>query len=218
MSQIPRWQGRLVLVGFPLAYMANSFTPWSYGLFGEDNRGWYMPFFYSIIFLHWLSVAVVVILLKRARVPLTEMGFRWKSRGVAAFILILAAAGASLIALRTSWGTSDPPTEQWMMLYPYTVAEKWLWILVSISAGFCEEFVYRGFGIRFLESGGWRVWQAVALTTLSFVFIHGIAAFFAFPFYALAGLAFAAIFLWRNSLAPVIYCHSLFDLSAILAL
>ena len=218
LPEVPLGQALTLLVGFPLLYMANSFTPWSYGLFVEGEREWYVPFFCSLIVLHWLSVALTVLFLIRGRVPLTEIGFRWKMSGVIAFLIIVTVAGAALIALRTTWDGGELPTEQWQLLYPFTISERCLWVVVAITAGFCEEFVYRGFGIRYLQARGLRTWKAVTLATLSFVFIHGFSALFAFPFYAIAGLIFAAIFLWRNSLTPVIYIHALFDLTAVLAL
>ncbi len=177
-----------------------------------------MPFGVSILALHWLSVIVTVVFLKRAGVPLAQLGFHWKIKGIVVFVFAVVVVGALLIWLRTTWTASDRPQEDWQMLYPATVIERCYWIFVSLTAGFCEEFVYRGFGIRVLQARGWRTWQAVALATLSFVFIHGIAAFFAFPFYVLGGLIFAAIFLWRKSLTPGMYFHSLFDSMAILAI
>ena len=218
LSDLPLSQGLTLLIGFPLVYMANGLMPWSYGLFVEGDRKWYVPFFCSLIVLHWLSVAFTVLFLRRAHVPLSEIGFRWKISGVATFFIILTVAGAALIALRATWGAGELPTEKWQLLYPFTISERCLWVVVAITAGFCEEFVYRGFGIRYLQARGLRTWKAVTLATLSFIFIHGFAAFIAFPFFAIAGLIFAAIFLWRNSLTPVIYIHALFDLSAVLAL
>ena len=218
LAKIPRWQVVLLLVGFPLLYLANSFMPWSFRLFAHHDRAWYLAFGVSLLVLHWLSVIVALVAVKRAGAPLAELGFRWQFTQTSLFVAIVIATGALLVWLSTTWEAGQPPQESWQMLYPFTLVERVFWIAVSLSAGFCEEFVYRGFAIRVLQARGWKTWQAVGLATLSFVFIHGVAALFGFPFYFLAGLIFAAIFLWRKSLAPGMYLHALFDLMAILAL
>jgi hypothetical protein len=88
-------------------------------------------------------------------------------------------------------------------------------MLCAISAGFCEELIYRGFGIRVLQGRGMRTWLAVLLASLSFVMIHGVSAVFLFPFLFIAGLIFSGIFLWRKSLTLGICLHAMFDLLAL---
>jgi hypothetical protein len=61
--------------------------------------------------------------------------------------IVIAAAmwgGASLLldALRRGLGGSDPHVTQ---LLPATLLEKIIWVLLSITAGVCEEIVYRGY-------------------------------------------------------------------------
>jgi membrane protease YdiL (CAAX protease family) len=88
---------------------------------------------------------------------------------------------------------------------------------VYLSAGFCEEFVYRGWAIRVLQAKGFRTWQAVALATVSFVFIHGVAALVLFPVLIIAGILYSLLFLWTRRLSPGIYLHALFDMMSLLA-
>ncbi len=92
-----------------------------------------------------------------------------------------------------------------------------MWVFMSFTAGFCEELVYRGFAIRMLQRRGLRTWLAVLLATVAFVFVHGVAAVFLGHIYFVAGLLFAALFLWRRSLVPGMCLHALVDVSAILA-
>jgi membrane protease YdiL (CAAX protease family) len=88
---------------------------------------------------------------------------------------------------------------------------------MSLTAGFCEELVYRGFAISALRGRGMRAWQALIIASVSFVFVHGLAGVFAFPVYFTFGLLFGGLFLWRRTLAPGMCLHAAFDMFAILA-
>lgn len=217
LARLSRWQILLILVGFPVLYWLNGFLPWSLGLFYQQDRSYLIPFLVSICGLHWASVLAVVFLIRRTGGSLPEIGFHLSWRGVLTLVIVVTAIGAGLIWLRTTWPTSEAPSEASQMMYPSTATQRWFWIVVALSAGFCEEFVYRGFGICALEARGMSRWKAVCWASFSFVMIHGVFGVIAFPFLFLAGLAFSAIFLWRGSLTPVISIHAIFDVLAVAA-
>ena len=87
---------------------------------------------------------------------------------------------------------------------------------MSLTAGFCEELIYRGFGIRALQRN-MRTWLAVGVATLAFFFMHGMSALAPSPFLIIytMGLVFSVLFLWRGSLVPVICLHALIDVANI---
>ncbi len=130
----------------------------------------------------------------------------------------MAAVGGILIYLRQQYPMHDEPPGDFRFFYPFTLAERCLFVFMAISAGFCEETVYRGFAITKLQGRGWRTWQVIVLSTLSFIFMHGIAGLFMFPFLFVVGLFYAGLFLWRRNLTPCIYLHTLFDLMAVAAI
>lgn len=213
---LPRWQVLFVLVGLPVIYVANSFLPWSVGLFAQRDRTYYLPFWGSVALLHWVSVVLVVVFLKRTGGRLKDIGLDLSAGKLVAMVAIPVAIGVTLALLRESWPASEEPPSARRMLFPLTLGERMFWVFMSFTAGFCEEFVYRGFGIRTLQGRGMRTWLAVLLATLAFVFVHGLAGLFLFPVYFIAGLLFAALFLWRRSLVPGICLHALVDVAAIL--
>lgn len=214
---LSRRQVWLVVAGLPALYLLNSFTPWSIGLFGKGDRSWWGAFFVSVAVLHWGSVAAVVLMLRRTGQELRQIGFRMRTPGVLTYFAVVIAAGAGLVALRRTWPAYEGPLEPWMGLYPVTLAEKVAWVGVSLTAGFCEELVYRGFAIRALQGRGFGTWQAVALASASFSLLHGVAGVILFPVYFAFGLLFSGLFLWTKRLTPVMYAHALFDLTAVLA-
>ena len=214
---LPRWQVWAVLVGFPLLYLANSFTPWSLGLFRYGDRSWYVPFMASILVLHWATTIYTVGLIYRAGGTLADIGLKLTPLRVVAVLATFVAVGAGLLYLRTTWPIPSEPPSDWMNLYPFTWSERVLMLFVSCTAGICEEIIYRGFAIRVLQARGTRTVWAVLLAGISFALIHGLAGVFLLPLYLLSAAIFSAIFLWRGSLLTVIVIHALFEMQMVLA-
>jgi membrane protease YdiL (CAAX protease family) len=215
---LPLWQVMLVLVGLPAIYIANSFLPWSIDLLRRHDHAFFLQFWTSIAILHWGSVALVVVLLKRSGRRLADIGLNLSPLRIAVMLGIPVLVGMALIVLREVSGVNHGPTsEPSAVVSPVTTGERVFWIFMSFTAGFCEELIYRGFGIRVLQGRNMRTWLAVGLATLAFVLMHGVSVIRPFPFLTIyfAGLLFSAIFLWRRSLVPGICLHALIDLAAI---
>jgi len=195
--------------------MLNSFTPWSRGLFGAHDRTYYIPFFISTLTLHWLSVAVTTLVVRRAGLTLTELGLKISIRQ--AFIIVgrLVAIGLAFVLFRqfVPYSMSRPTA---LVFFPIGFSENLFFIFASLNAGFCEELVYRGFAITTLQAHGLSTWQAVTLSLISFVFIHGLAGVYAFPIFFLAGLIYAGIYVKIKHLTTPMALHAFYDMTAIL--
>jgi membrane protease YdiL (CAAX protease family) len=212
---LPLWQVMLILIGLPVVYIVNSLMPWSIRLLRHHDHSFFFQFWGSIVVLHWSSVALVIILLKRIGAGLPNIGLNLSLLRIALMVGISIIVGATLIILRSAGidhGSKNPD-----VVSPATIGERYFWIFMSITAGFCEELVYRGFAIRALQGQNVRTWLSVCIATLSFVLMHGISVLTLVPFTIIyvAGLIFSLLFLWRHSLLPVICVHSLFDLMSI---
>lgn len=99
-------------------------------------------------------------------------------------------------------------------LLPNTAAERVAWIVVSLSAGVCEEVLYRGFLIRFLHEGGLAlpIAAALAISSLLFGLGHVYQGSKGVLWAIIAGFAFGLLFLLSGSLFPCIVLHALMDL------
>lgn len=213
---IPRWQLVLILIAFPALYILNSLMPWSIGLFVDGDRYYYPHFVISTLSLHWLSTALTIYVTRKNGHTLADYGLSVSPRSAVLIVAVLVLLGLAIIFFRQLVPYAGEAADR-EDLIPINLSERLMWLATALSAGFCEELIYRGFGINVLRWQGLRTWQAVILATLSFVFIHGIAAVFAFPAYFVVGLGFAALYLWRNNLLPVMLVHALIDMSALLA-
>lgn len=101
-------------------------------------------------------------------------------------------------------------------LIPHAPLELSLWVCVSVTAGICEEFIFRGYlQHQFLSLTGVPV-LALLLQSVIFGATHlyqGIASAF---LTLLAGLIFGVVAMWRRSLRPGMIAHALSDLVPIL--
>jgi len=217
--RIPAWQILLILVVFPVLYILNNFTPWSEGLWNNGDRDYYIPFWSSIFILHWISALLCLFFISKAGYGIRDLGYSLslKKTGIAlgAYFII----GLVMLALTEILTQYQPLSISPSMddFYPITLTERAVWMVMALTAGICEEFVYRGFGITALKGKNLPTWLIVILTTLSFIFIHGVAGYYMFPFYAIFGTLMALLFIWRKSIVPNIIVHALFDLSAMMA-
>lgn len=145
--------------------------------------------------------------------------FRLPGRAAASASSLLAVTGLTLAAtfLAAALLEAIRPLRRWedplvWKLIPETAAEKRLFVLLALTAGLCEEFLYRGFAI-----GRVSLWMplpvAVVASTLAFVFTHlyqGVAGIIRA---AVLGSVLLAAFLYSGSLWPGICAHFLFDLA-----
>jgi hypothetical protein len=218
------WPQIALILLFPALYWLNGLAPWSTGLWQEGDRSQFFPFWGSTMLLHWASLALAWRFLRAGGWSLADIGLKltWAQAGGLLAAYLLVAAGAYLLA-EMVMAEVPPETAAQLNLggfAPRSSAERQLWILNAFSAGFCEEVVYRGFGIRALESRGISRWLGLLITSVSFVFIHGqivLSGLDTFGGYLTAGLLFGLLYLLTRRLWPGMLLHMLIDVLAMLA-
>ncbi len=87
-----------------------------------------------------------------------------------------------------------------------------LWTALSLSAGFCEELVFRGYLQRQFLAWTRRPWLAALLQALLFGVSHGYQGLMPSAKIAVFGLLFGLFALWRGSLRPGMIAHALIDI------
>lgn len=85
---------------------------------------------------------------------------------------------------------------------------------LAVTAGVCEEFLYRGFVMAALGTAGVRTFLVVILSALLFGWAHAYQGRSGMMGTTLLGVLFAAARLAYNSLLPVIVWHAVVDLVA----
>jgi len=96
-------------------------------------------------------------------------------------------------------------------LLPRDAVEMIAWALLSASAGFCEEYVFRGYLQEQMRLLTGNVWVAVALQAIVFGFGHGYQGVALMAIIVVYGLLIGATAAWRKSLRPVMLAHGWTD-------
>jgi membrane protease YdiL (CAAX protease family) len=99
-------------------------------------------------------------------------------------------------------------------LLPRTSTERWAFAGLALTAGVCEEILFRGFGlayIRWLWPGATHDWL-IALTSVPFGFAHIYQGARGVVLTGVVGALFASLVLSSGSLLPAMLLHALLDL------
>lgn len=144
---------------------------------------------------------------------ITPHGWRqWTAIGlVLAFVVAYVARPAVRIARskrprRVKMG--NPNVER---LAPHTGSELGHWVALSLSAGFCEEFVFRGYLIWAFQSL-LGLWGAAALSLVVFALAHSYQGIKGILSVGIVGGLFTLVVLIFGSLWPAIALHALVDI------
>lgn len=97
-------------------------------------------------------------------------------------------------------------------LLPVTARERWLFALVAVSAGICEELVFRGWLLNALHSIHAESWTLVALAAAIFGAAHFYQGVAGVIMTLVLGLIFCGLYVALGSLLVPIVLHAIIDL------
>jgi uncharacterized protein len=99
-------------------------------------------------------------------------------------------------------------------LLPLSSLEFAPYCALALTAGVCEEFLYRGFAMAALSRAGLATWTIVVLTSILFGLAHAYQGIGGMIGTGLLGLIFAVSRLFFSSLGPVMIWHAAVDVTA----
>ena len=180
---------------------------------GHPNRA---ALYLSTAIWEWLLTAYVLWGVRRHGTSLNEVtGTKWRSFpdfardfgiAVAFWFVALMVLGATAVALHFR-GTKESVG----FLAPRGLAQIALWIVVCVTAGFCEETIFRGYLQK--QFIAWSGSAGVGLIASAAVFgachiYQGVKPAIVITVY---GLMFGILAQWRKSLRPGMITHALHD-------
>jgi CAAX protease family protein len=122
-----------------------------------------------------------------------------------------AAVFGMLIAMHVLLGQNNQQMEAAKILIPRTYGEMAAWVVLSVTAGFCEELIFRGYLQRqFLALTG-KVESAVVLQALVFGAAHLYQGWKGAVTIGVYGALFGILAAWRKSLRPGMIQHAAQD-------
>jgi uncharacterized protein len=180
---------------------------------------------YSLsIAYEWILAALVLWGLHLRKVPLRQLlgeqrpGARaWLADIGAAFVywaIALTALGVLGNALVKISGSHIDPQKIGTVtqkLAPTTPVEMLLFLMLSISAGFCEELIFRGYLQQQFARMGHRMWIGVALSALVFGSAHGYEGIAGMLLITAYGAMFGVLALLRRGLRTGMIAHAWHD-------
>jgi membrane protease YdiL (CAAX protease family) len=138
--------------------------------------------------------------------------FRYTAIGLAGFVFWLM-LGAALGALL-------PPSAEQLRgvaaMLPHTPGERLLWVAFALSAGICEEILYRGYLLRQFGALARNRSAAVVIQAVVYGLGHLALPFEMVVSVTLLGLLLGVIAVWQKSLGPGMILHSCTGLMAII--
>jgi len=143
----------------------------------------------------------------------------WTDVGLGLVLFLPVLYAASLLgALLQQLGLSGPSEEAVQALLPRTPAQFALAIALVIVVAISEEFIFRGYLIRRLNSATGSIVAAILLASVIFAFGHGYQGTAGVITVGFIGLIYALVFVWRGSLLAPVVMHLLQNFIGIVAI
>lgn len=182
-------------------------------------------YYLKILVEQWLWLVVIGVILLLGSVVPSTLGLRapddWGYTLLLIVEVMIVVPIALFVMVRRIAKTQKPGLAKLLLavkeLLPHTSRERFLWLLVSVTAGTCEEVVFRGFLLwYFLTLGAFLQLQisvlvALVLTTILFGFGHIYQGWKGVLGTGLVGALLAYLYVSTGSLLLPIVCHVLID-------
>jgi uncharacterized protein len=203
----------------------------------RTDAGARRSFYRRLLVLEWgLAVLAWIVWLAAPGVDAAAVGLRWPQNWpgpwtvalvvlVVLFVLVSTRAlrGGALLeappARRPGEGRhSEPPGQATLALLPRTPGERRLFTVVGVTAGVCEEWLYRGFFLAVVAAllGVADTWILVLVAAAAFGLAHAYQGRAGVLTTGVLGGVMAALYLQTGSLLLPVLLHALIDLRFLL--
>jgi membrane protease YdiL (CAAX protease family) len=204
----------------------------------RSDPGARRSFYARLLILEWgLALLALIVWLSSPGVDAGQVGLRWPAQwpgpvtGVVV-LLVLVFVAVSTRALRGGvllesaparrrpgeGRHSEPPAHATLALLPRTTGERRLFTVVGVTAGVCEEWLYRGFFLAVVAAlaGGLPTGVLVVVAAVAFGLAHAYQGLVGIGTTGLLGGIMAAVYLQTGSLLLPVLLHAVIDLRFLL--
>jgi uncharacterized protein len=172
--------------------------------------------YFTILVAEWLLVFLISLALRRRGLAIASLvSGRWSSVGAffrdlglgVGFIVVIVGIEAGLSYLLHADSDSTLAS-----IAPKTFFELAIWLALSATAGFCEEFIFRGYLTRQFAAWTGNNVAAIVLQGVLFGSCHAYYGYKMVFVIAIHGCLLGALSYWRKSLRPAMLAHGLQDM------
>jgi membrane protease YdiL (CAAX protease family) len=206
----------------------------------RTDAGARRSFYRRLLVLEWgLALLTFVVWLSAPGVGAGQVGLRWPQQwpgpitGLVVILVLLfvvvstrALRSGALLDATTEQARrkpgegrhAEPPGHATMALLPRSAGERRLFGLVGVTAGVCEEWLYRGFFLAVVAAlaGGLPTWVLVLVAAAAFGAAHAYQGRAGVALTGLLGGVMAALYLQTGSLLLPVLLHAAIDLRFLL--
>ena len=211
---VASYRHSLVFLGIVAGVIAAGFAAQNRQVSGPglvDSHVHVIPIYLSVTFMNWLLLYFAWRGVRARGGSLGSLvGGRWRNArdvfrdlGIAA--LFWGVFGAAAWGMHGLLGEGSEKSVD--ILLPRTMLEIVVWIVTSASAGFCEEFVFRGYVQRQLLALSQSVGVAVVLQGVIFGVMHAYQGWRAVVTISVLGMMFGGLAAWRKTLRIGMVAH-----------
>jgi uncharacterized protein len=200
-------------------------------------------FYVRLLILEWgLALVTLVVWLSAPDVDAGDVGLRWPQQwpGPVTAVVVLLVLGFVVVSTRAlrsgvliedrapivrppghgpgQGRHAEPPGHATLALLPRTTGERRLFTVVGITAGVCEEWLYRGFFLAVVAALAGRPPDGVlvAVAALAFGLAHAYQGVVGIVTTGALGGVMAAVYLQTGSLLLPVLLHAVIDLRFLL--
>ncbi|SOC50677.1 CAAX protease self-immunity [Blastococcus aggregatus] len=193
-------------------------------------------FYGRLLVLEWgLALLALVVWLSAPGVDAAAVGLAWpRTPGPLVLVLVVLVLVFVLASTRALRGGAlnevppparagegrhaEPPGHATLALLPRTAAERRLFTVVGLTAGICEEWLYRGFFLAVVAAvaGGLPSWALVVVAAVAFGLAHAYQGRAGIVLTGVLGGVMAALYLDTGSLLLPVLLHAAIDLRFLL--
>ena len=183
------------------------------------NEGTLLVLLISTIVIQWGIFLMLYVAVFRESTGMAGLGFkkpRWIDLAWAMAFLL----GANLVLSGVAWALAQiglPMPGEIGMLIPKETTGKLVWVIVSVTAGVCEETAFRGYLMtRIKILMGTKSWLVPTLiSAIAFGACHAYQGIPGFIVISIYGLLFSLLYLRTGSIWPGIIAHFMQDFGAL---
>ncbi|WP_222439745.1 type II CAAX endopeptidase family protein [Alloacidobacterium dinghuense] len=217
----PWWHTALLVAPLLAFSLLGSIKPTHQAL-SQHHLGQYL----ATLIWEWLLAALVLWGIRMRGTPLRQLlGQRrptlrdWGTDvALAAAFWIAAVITLAAISVVFKLAHLSTPQKTLAQLAPQNVRELLLWILLSASAGICEELTFRGYLLQQFSRASGRIWIGVLASSLLFGVAHGYEGISGMIAITVYGALFCMLTIARGSLRPGMMAHAWQDIFSGIAL
>jgi len=189
-------------------------------IIADQMRGEVSPhrvrFYLLTILFEWLLVFFLVAGVRRSGAPLVLiLGARWSSArqllkdiGVAAAYWLVSSGLLVILARLLRVGPIGPRMD---FILPRGAAEITLWVALSVTAGICEEAIFRGYLQQQFIALTTNVLAGILLSAAVFGAAHAYQGYKMVILIGLYGAMFSILAYWRGTVRPGMIAHAFQD-------